>query len=118
LPQALQIFSETYLLTKEAFGEYLDHLAPNGFVSIVRNGGARLLNLGAEVYLERGVHDYWKRMVLIRSALGTETFFLKNGDFTDRELDYIEKYCASRWEPNLYSPPHVGKDKQFSSRNF
>src|SRR5262249_13689667 len=54
--------SETYLLTKEAFEEYIDHLNPNGFITIERHGGTRLLNLAAEVWKDRGVTDAWKRL--------------------------------------------------------
>jgi MFS family permease len=108
--------SETYLLTKEAFHEYLDHLAPNGFLSINRNGGARLLNLGAEVFRERGIQDYWKRMVLIKSAERAQVFLLKNGNFSDKELDYIEKYSKARSEPLLYTPRMAGKVDNFFTR--
>ncbi|MCI0616712.1 hypothetical protein L0244_27345 [bacterium] len=96
--------SETYLLTKEAFHEYLDHLAPNGFLTIGRQGGIRLLNLGREVLLERGVKDYWKRMVLIGERDFAQVFLMKNGIFTDEELAYIMKYCANKKERLLYSP--------------
>ncbi len=105
--------SETYLLTKEAFHEYLDHLEPGGFVSIDRNGGSRLLNLGAEVFQERGIQDYWKRMVLIKGNVRSQVFLLKNGPFTETELDYVERYCLSRKEPLLYSPRMQGKVDNF-----
>jgi MFS family permease len=108
--------SETYLLTKEAFHEYLDHLEPNGFVSINRNGGARLMNLAAEVFQERGIQDYWKRMVLIKAALRSQVFLLKNGVFTDQELDYIERYSKERDEPLLYSPRMFGKTDDVFTR--
>ncbi len=96
--------SETYLLTKEAFNEYLDHLAPNGFLTIGRHGGIRLLNLGREVLLDRGIKDYWKRMVLIGERGFAQVFLMKNGIFTDEELTYIENYCVYQKQRLLYSP--------------
>ena len=106
--------SETYLLTKEAFHEYLDHLNPGGFVSIARNGGTRLLNIGAEVFLERGIRDYWKRMVLIQLPRKGEVFLMKNGDLTDAELDYVERCCGAgsiSYSPRMFG--HV--DNVFTS---
>jgi hypothetical protein len=99
--------SETYLLTKEAFHEYLDHLAPNGFLTIGRQGGIRLLNLGREVLLERGIKDYAQRMVLIGERDWAQVFLMKNGVFTDEELAYIMKYCSYKKERLLYSPKRL-----------
>ncbi|MCI0415237.1 hypothetical protein L0222_20895 [bacterium] len=103
--------TETYLLTKEAFHEYLDHLKPNGFLSIERHRGLRLLNLGAEVLLERGVKDYWNYMALFHAGTGDvpgNYFLLKNTPFTSEELDYLHKYAErmgkSRGYWLLYSP--------------
>ena len=100
--------SETYLLTKEAFREYLDHLAPDGFLTIGRQGGIRLLNLGREVLLERGIKDYAKRMVLIGERDFSQVFLMKNGVFTDEELNYIERYCVSKKERLLFPPTRRG----------
>lgn len=96
--------TETYLLTKEAFHEYLDHLTDGGFLTIERHGGVRLLALGSEVLQERGIQDYWKRMVLVRESSLNQVFLLKNGDFTDRELDYIEAYLRFKKDSPLYTP--------------
>jgi spermidine synthase len=96
--------TETYLLTKEAFDEYLDHLKPGGFLTIERHGGIRLLTLATEVLKERGVKDYWKQLVLIRQNALNQTFLMKNGPFTDSELDFIQNYCAEKRETLLYTP--------------
>ena len=103
--------TETYLLTKEAFHEYLDHLKPNGFLSIERHRGIRLLNLGAEVLLERGVKDHWNYMALFHTGTGDvpgNYFLLKNGPFTSEELDYLHTYAEktgkSRGNWLLYTP--------------
>lgn len=96
--------TETYLLTKEAFHEYLDHLTPGGFVSIERHGAIRLLTLAAEVLKERGVQEYWKRLVMIRESPVNQVFLLKNGDFTDQELNYIDAYLKFKKDVPLYTP--------------
>jgi spermidine synthase len=96
--------SETYLLTKEAFNEYLDHLNPGGFVTIERHGGIRLLNLAVEVLKERGVKDYWKHLVLIGESSLNQVFLMKNGEFTREELDYIAQYLKQKRDKALYTP--------------
>jgi predicted membrane-bound spermidine synthase len=96
--------TETYLLTKEAFHEYLDHLNPNGFITIQRHGGIRLLNLAVEVLQERGVQEPWKRIVVIGQSPLNQVFLMKNGDFTDSEIDYIENYCRAVKDRTLYTP--------------
>ncbi|MCI0417222.1 hypothetical protein L0222_31000 [bacterium] len=96
--------TETYLLTKEAFHEYLDHLNPNGFLSTERHGSIRLLNLAAETLKERGVHDYWKQLVLIRKNSLNQIFLMKNGEFTEAELNHIEQYAHHKDLAVLYSP--------------
>lgn len=96
--------TETYLLTKEGFNEFLDHLNPGGFVTIERHGGIRLLNLGAEVLKDRGVQNYWKQLVMLAESPLNQVFLMKNGEFTDAELDYIEAYSKASKDEILYSP--------------
>lgn len=96
--------SETYLLTKEAFNEYLDHLNPGGFVTIERHGGIRLLNLAIEVLRDRGVKDYWKHLVLIEESSLNQVFLMKNGEFSREELDYISAYLKQKKDKPLYTP--------------
>lgn len=104
--------SETYLLTKEAFQEYIDHLNPGGFITIERHGGIRLLNLAAEVLKDRGVKEYWKQLMLLEEDAVNQVFLLKNGPFTYEELKFIREYMAKNRDRVLYSP-----DQYDSSRN-
>src|SRR5262249_34498417 len=108
--------TETYLLTKEAFNEYIDHLTPGGFLTIARHGGIRLLNLGAEVLKDRGVKDYWKRMILVREGGARQIFFLKNGDFTEQELDYVDKFFGERRDFPMYTPRMYEADANVFTR--
>jgi predicted membrane-bound spermidine synthase len=96
--------SETYLLTKEAFNEYLDHLTPDGFLAINRHGGIRLLNLGYEVLKDRGVSDPQSHMILIRENDLNQTFLLKNSGFNSAELAIIRNYCKELHYPILFDP--------------
>ena len=96
--------SETYLLTKEAFNEYLDHLASDGFLAINRHGGIRLLNLGYEVLKDRGVREPQSHMILIRENDLNQTFLLKNSEFTAAEVTIIRNYCRDAKYPILFDP--------------
>jgi len=96
--------TETYLLTKEAFNEFIDHLNPGGFITIERHGGIRLMHLAAEVLRDRGVTDYWKQIAVVEESPLNQVFMLKNGAFTDLELDYIEEFGRQRKDEPLYTP--------------
>jgi predicted membrane-bound spermidine synthase len=96
--------TETYLLTKEAFNEYLDHLTPGGFLTISRHGGIRLLNLGYEVLKDRGVAEPQRHMILVRENDLNQTFILKNAEFTSAEIEVIQRYCSDVNEPILFDP--------------
>ena len=96
--------TETYLLTKEAFREYLAHLTPGGFLSISRHGGIRLLNLGYEVLRDAGVPEPQKQMLLIRENDLNQSFFLKNGEFTRREINIVQEYCRGSGESVMFNP--------------
>lgn len=96
--------TETYLLTKEAFHEYLEHLTPGGFLAISRHGGIRLLNLGYEVLKEAGVPEPQKQMLLVRENDLNQSFFLKNGQFTREEVNIVQHYCESIDDSILFNP--------------
>jgi hypothetical protein len=81
--------TETYLLTKEAFDEYLDHLAPKGILLIKRHGGLRLLNLAVEVLRSRGIGDYSKRLLLLQYNDVNQLFLMNNGVLKDEKEDLI-----------------------------
>jgi hypothetical protein len=97
--------SETYLLTVEAFHDYLDHLKPNGFVYIRRSGAIRLAVIAAQALRERGVEHPEEQMVIMSDPLnefGGGKFYLKNGTFTEAELEVFrqdEYYRNVRYGP-------------------
>jgi spermidine synthase len=96
--------SETYLLTKEAFNEYLDHLTPDGFLAISRHGGIRLLNLGYEVLKERGLTNPQKQLLLVKENDLNQTFLMKNSEFDQRELSIIKRHCIDSGDTILFDP--------------
>ena len=49
--------SESYLLTKEAFQEYWDHLRPEGMLAINRWGVVRAASIASQVLEANGVYD-------------------------------------------------------------
>jgi hypothetical protein len=96
--------SETYLLTKEAFNEYLDHLTPDGFLAINRHGGIRVLNLGYEVLKERGISEPQKQLLLVKENDLNQTFLMKNSEFDRRELEIIKRHCIDSGDTILFNP--------------
>jgi Spermine/spermidine synthase domain len=96
--------TETYLLTKEAFAEYLDHLRPDGILLIKRHGGIRLLNLAVDMLQQRGYSDYWRRLVLLQDNNPNQIFLMKNGVFEEEQLQVIADFTQKRHIAILYSP--------------
>ena len=98
--------SETYLITVEAFHEYLDHLNEGGYVFIRRWGSLRLAVVATQALRERGVEHPEEQIVIISDpdphhshpagrAQFFGQFYLKNGTFTEEELNVFRK-------PNVY----------------
>ncbi len=110
--------SETYLLTVEAFHDYLDHLKPNGFVYIRRSGAIRLAVIAAQALRERGVEHPEEQMVIMSDPLnefGGGKFYLKNGTFTEAELEVFrqdEYYRNVRYGPKAL---HVEDSKYYAT---
>ncbi len=92
---------ENYTYTEEAIREYLKCLAPGGILSITvwdrlsppRNV-PKLLSTVAQALRSAGVQDPQKKVFSFNLLLSTATVLVKNGDFTDAEVDHLSKYCA------------------------
>ncbi|PID57431.1 hypothetical protein CSB45_07890 [candidate division KSB3 bacterium] len=81
--------SETYLITVEAFHDYLDHLKDGGYIYIKRYGAIRLATVAAQALRERGVEHPEEQIIIMEDPLhkvGGGQFYLKNGSFTEEEL--------------------------------
>ncbi len=101
--------SETYLITVEAFHDYLDHLKENGFLFIRRWGAIRLATVAAQTLRERGVEDPENHIIIMDDPLhdfGGGQFYLKNGDFTEHDIAEFQKYVEA--DMVLYAPEAFG----------
>ncbi len=97
--------SETYLLTKEAFHEYLDHLKDDGILAIYRWGPSRLLSLALEVLEERQVRHPYQHIVIMEGEIWTnKSFYLKKTPFTPKELALIERFSKANGLKIIFSP--------------
>ena len=95
--------SESYLLTVEAFGEYLDHLTDDGVLCINRWGSTRLASLASETLLRRGVKSPENHaIVTFEPGAGGETFYLKKTPFHADQVEALE--AASSKVRILYAP--------------
>jgi hypothetical protein len=111
---------EDYTHTVEAFGLYLDHLGPGGFLSLThrvqippRDGLKGLATVVAALESD-GVEDPGSRIVMIR-GWQTSTLLVRNGAVTAAGIDRLRDFCSelsfdlvwypgmSRSEANLYN---------------
>jgi hypothetical protein len=123
--------AENYVLTREAFVDYLDRLAPDGVLYVVRPEVqlARLVATGRESLAARGVVDPAGHFYLYRHPYSVPQgplvapnrpsfragFLMKKSPFTPQEVHLIQAHLGigrpsgSTLEP-LYSPlePHAG----------
>jgi hypothetical protein len=119
--------AENYVLTREAFEDYLDHLEDDGVLYFTRPESqiARLLSTAREVLNHRGIPDISQQVVAYRwtaiSGPGVghpafrAGFLLKKSPFTQPELEGIRKILRSAGTRTtraemLYAPddPHPG----------
>jgi predicted membrane-bound spermidine synthase len=90
--------SETYVLTREAFADYLDHLTPDGILLITRGTSRipRLFATAREVFEERGLGSPAAHLFAFRGPVapfGTgqslSGFMLKKSAFTVEEVQTL-----------------------------
>ena len=111
--------AENYVLTREAFEDYIDHLAPDGVLFFTRPEAqiARLFATAREVFTARGVSDPSWHLYAYRSpptqfegqsrlsfAAG---FLLKKSQFTPEELRKLEALLAARRPGGTAPPPET-----------
>jgi hypothetical protein len=96
--------TENSLYTTEAFGEYLDHLTPNGMVSFTRwvIDGLRLVSLAQEACLRRGLDPARHVAIVQHSTL--MTFILKRSPFSADESARLQKLADELGFTLLYAP--------------
>ena len=96
--------TENSLYTSEAFGEYLDHLTENGYLTITRwvFDGLRLVSLAQEACESRGL-DAAKHLAIVRHDR-VATFLLKKSPFTSSEVAQLERVSQKLGFAVLYAP--------------
>jgi hypothetical protein len=96
--------TENSLYTKEAFGEYFDHLSDRGLLTITRwvFDGLRLVSLAQDACDERGL-DASTRLAIIRYDR-VATFLLKRQPFTAEEVTRLRDVSAQLGFEVLYAP--------------
>jgi hypothetical protein len=96
--------TENSLYTVEAFGEYLDHLAPDGVLTITRwvFDGLRLVSLAQEACAQRGL-DAAQHLAIVRSGR-VATFILKRSPFSRDEVRRLQRVVDDLGFTLLYAP--------------
>lgn len=96
--------AENYVLTREAFEDYLDHLTPDGVIYFTRPEAQipRLFATAREVLAARGIADAATRLYTYRDPTGPQPagasrlsfsagFLLKKSPFTTEEIHRIQE---------------------------
>jgi spermidine synthase len=96
--------TENSLYTVEAFGEYLDHLTPDGVLTITRwvFDGLRLVSLAQEACAQRGL-DAAQHLAIVRHDR-VATFILKRSPFTQDEVRRLQRVADDLGFTVLYAP--------------
>ncbi len=103
----LQSLSENYLYTVEALQLYLQHLRPDGYLSVTRwlklppRDTLKLFATAIEALERNGVEEPKKHLLLIR-GWQTSTLVVKNGIFNSREIKELERFCDERFFDTAY----------------
>jgi SAM-dependent methyltransferase len=93
--------SESYIYTVEAFGDYLRHLRPGGYLAITRwlklppRDSLKLFATATEALGRAGVAAPERRIALIR-GWNTTTLLVRNGDLGRSELAGIRAFAEAR----------------------
>jgi len=105
----LYALNESYLYTTQALQLYLSRLNDNGYVAITRwitlppRDTPKLFATAVAVLKAQQLPDIEQRLVLIRSWQ-TSTLLIKNGRFSQAELDALVAFCRARAFDIAYMP--------------
>ncbi|HEY5689504.1 MAG TPA: hypothetical protein VIS27_14460 [Yeosuana sp.] len=93
--------SENFILTKEAFDEYLEHLTPDGTIYFTRPEShmARLFTTGREALADIGITDFTKHFysftipTVDKNASSFVGYFvMKKSSFTPQEIENMDNF--------------------------
>jgi spermidine synthase len=108
----LYALNENYLYTVEALQEYINHLAPAGYLSMSRwvklppRDTLKLFATAVEALKRSGIEDAEKHLVLIRSWQSA-SLLLKRAPFSMEEISLAKKFCQERLFDLVYYPGMV-----------
>lgn len=101
--------SEDYLLTQQAFADYLTHLNDGGLLIVSRwlqappSESLRAWALAVAAVEKSGVAHPAQQLAAIR-GWATSTILVKNGEWTAQEIRTIKDFCAARSFDLVYYP--------------
>ena len=117
LANGAYVLSESYLYTREAIADYLDHLNDDGLLTVVRfafpapRETLRLLVIANDVLVERGYKEPWKHMALLwnpvskkdaETATRLGAILLSKSPFSDDQLQKLGSWAdATGYEVKL-----------------
>lgn len=108
-PTGLYSLSEDYLHTVEAFRLYLQRLAPDGYliincwIKLPPRDTLKVIATAIAASKQVGVADIARRLVVIR-GWQTGAVLIKNGVFTNNELQAVRTFCEQRSFDVSYYP--------------
>ena len=89
--------SETFLITKEAFNDYLDRLTPDGVLALHRGATLRVALTAIAALRERGAANPAKHILITDGDVPYfEGFFLKKSEWTAQEVQKVKEYVKSK----------------------
>ncbi len=109
--------SETFLMTKEAFNDYLDKLNDNGILSLYRDGVERIFSLAINVLADRGIAFPYKNIAVVsfnKEPGRNDLFLLKKTAFTQSEINKIKQFAKRNNINVLYLPDEPLAYKYFA----
>lgn len=85
--------TETFLITKEAFKEYYNHLTENGVLALHRGATIRVALTAIEALREIGISEPEKHILITNGEyMAFQGFFLKKQPWTKEEADKLISY--------------------------
>jgi len=98
-------FEERYLYTKEAFREYLEHLAPKGLLFVRRPGNGRVVSTLREAAGEEGRADFSQTVVVVgRKGRIVSDLYWRPAGFSRKDLSLVRRAARKEGVEVFYSP--------------
>ena len=87
--------SESFLITKESFRDYWEHLTPNGVLALHRGATLRVSITAIEALRELNIKNPENHILITSGEVPYfEGFFLKKSPWTQEEVDKVFKYSS------------------------